>query len=177
MIMDEKTVTGKYIYKGKIINLRLDKVLLQNGKQTDREIVEHPGSVAILPVIEEDKFLLIQQYRKSVEGVLIEIPAGRIEKGEELDECANRELIEETGYETDGFTKLASIYPAPGYCSEVIHLFVARNLKKSKSNPEDDEFIDIVIISEEEALNKIIKGEIQDSKTIIGILLYLRYFR
>ncbi len=172
--MKEKTLNSKLIYKGKILNLRLDKVVLPNGKEAKREIIEHSGSVAILPLICEDKFLLVQQYRKPIEKVLLEIPAGRIEKGENLKECAKRELEEETGYKASDFKKLASVYLAPGYSSEIIHIFLARNLKKSKSNPDEDEFIKTVILNKKEAFNKIISGEINDSKTIIGILLYFQ---
>ena len=171
--MEEKTIKSELVYEGKIFNLRVDKVVLPNGRETKREIIEHSGSVAILPLISKDKFLFVQQFRKPIEKVLLEIPAGRIEKGENLKECARRELIEETGYQANDFKKLASVYLAPGYSSEIIHIFLARNLKKSKSNLDDDEFIKTVILNKKEVLNKIIDNKIKDSKTIVSTLLFL----
>lgn len=171
--MKEKTSKSELIYKGKILNLRLDKVILPNGREAKREIIEHSGSVAILPLIDKDKFLLVRQYRKPLEKTLLEIPAGRIEKGENLKECAKRELREETGYQSNDFKKLASVYLAPGYSSEIIHIFLARNLKKSKPNPDEDEFIKTVILNKKEVLDKIIDNKIKDSKTIVSILLFL----
>jgi ADP-ribose pyrophosphatase len=172
--MKEKTLNSKYIYKGKILNLRVDKVVLANGKKTTREIIEHYGAVAILPLIDEDKFLLVRQFRKSVERTLLEIPAGRIEKGEKIKECARRELTEETGYKAGNLTRLASVCLAPGYSSEIIHIFLAKDLKKGNPNPDDDEFIQNVILRKKDALNKIISGKINDSKTIIAIMLYFQ---
>ncbi|MFH1548447.1 MAG: NUDIX hydrolase [Candidatus Omnitrophota bacterium] len=172
--MEEKTFKSKLIYKGKILSLRLDDVILPNGKTTTREIVEHPGAVAILPLIDKDKFLLVKQFRTPIRKTLLEIPAGKIEKGENIKECAKRELIEETGYKTDNLKKLASVYLAPGYSSEIIHIFLAKNLKKSIANPDDDEVIQNVILERKEALNKIISGEINDSKTIIAVMLYFQ---
>lgn len=172
--MKEKTLKSKLIYRGKILNLRVDKILLPNGMEAKREIIEHSGSVAILPLIGKDKFLLVQQYRKPIDKILLEIPAGRIERGEKFKECAQRELEEETGYKSSNFKKLATVYLAPGYSSEIIHIFLARNLNKSKSNPDNDEFIKTVILNKKEALNKIISGDINDSKTIVGILLYIQ---
>lgn len=171
--MKEKTLKSKLIYKGKIINLRLENVILPNGREATREIIKHSGSVAILPLIDKDKFLLVKQYRKPIEKVLLEIPAGRIEKGENFKECAKRELAEETGYKASDFKKIASVYLAPGYSSEIIHILLAKNLKKSRANPDDDEFIKTVILNKKEILNKIIDNKIKDSKTIVSILLYL----
>ncbi len=170
--MKEKTIKSELVYKGKIFNLRVDKVVLPNGRETKREIIEHSGSVAILPLINKDKFLFVKQFRKPIEKALLEIPAGRIEKGENLKECARRELMEETGYKASNFKKLASVYLAPGYSSEIIHILLARNLKKSKSNPDDDEFIKTVILNKKEIFDEIIDNKIKDSKTIVGILLF-----
>lgn len=171
--MKEKTIKSELVYKGKILNLRVDKVVLPNGRETKREIIEHSGSVAILPLISRDKFLFVKQFRKPIEKTLLEVPAGRIEKGEKLKECARRELMEETSYETSDFKKLASVYLSPGYSSEIIHILLARNLKKSKSNPDDDEFIKTVILNKKEVFDKIIDNKIKDSKTIVSIFLFL----
>lgn len=172
--MKEKTFKSKLIYKGKILSLRLDDVILPNGKTTTREIVEHPGAVAILPLIDKDKFLLVKQFRTPIRKTLLEIPAGKIEKGENIRQCAKRELMEETGYKTDNLKKIASVYLAPGYSSEIIHVFLAKNLKETKSNPDDDEFIQNVILKKKDTLDKIKNGKINDSKTIIAIMLYFQ---
>lgn len=172
--MEEKTLNSKPIYKGKIINLRIDEVLLPNGRKTKREIVEHNGAVAILPIIDENNFLLVKQFRKPAEKTLLEIPAGKLEQGEGIKKCAIRELKEETGYESKNLRKLTSVYLAPGYSSELIHIFVAENLKKTSPEPDADEFIENIIIEKKDALNKILSGGINDSKTIVAIMLYLQ---
>ena len=169
--MKEKVSNTKLIYKGKILNLRLDEVILPNGKKTTREIIEHGNSVAILPLI-DDKILFVEQYRRPLDKALLEIPAGRLEKGEDIEECAKRELEEETGYKAGSIKKLTCAYLAPGYSSELIHIFLAENLKKTKPNPDEDEFIKTAILDKKEALKKIMNREITDSKTIIGILFY-----
>ncbi len=172
--MEEKTLSSKSIYKGKILSLRVDKVILPNGKKATREIIEHNGAVAILPLINKNKFLLVKQFRKPIGKTLLEIPAGRIERGENIKKSAERELAEETGYRPGNLKKLASVYVAAGYSSEIIHIFLAKNLKKTKPNPDEDEIIQNVILDKEDALNKIISGKINDSKTIIAIMLYFQ---
>jgi len=172
--MKEKTLNSKSIYKGKIINLRIDEVVLPNGKKTTREIVEHYGAVAILPLINENNFLLVRQFRKPIEKMLMEIPAGKLEQGENIKRCAIRELREETGYETKDLQKLASVYLAPGYSSELIHIFIAKNLKKTSPEPDADEFLENIIIKKKDVLNKILNGEIKDSKTIVAIMLHMQ---
>lgn len=172
--MEEKTISSKLIYKGKIINLRVDKVLLPNGKKATREIVEHDGAVAILPLLGRDNFLLVKQFRKPTGKILLEIPAGKIEKGEDAIECAKRELAEEAGYKSNNLEKLASVYLAPGYSSELIHIFTAKNLKKCETKPDEDEFLENIAMNKKETLNKILSGKINDSKTIIAILLYFQ---
>jgi len=169
--MEEKTFNSKTIYQGRIINLRLDKVTLPNGKVTEREIVEHPGAVAIIPLIKPGRIILIRQYRKPVEKILYEIPAGKLNPEENQLSCAQRELEEEIGFKAKKITKLISFYPTPGISNEVISIFKAENLEKTGSYPESDEFIETEEIEIEEAVKKIKAGEIKDSKTIIGLLL------
>ena len=172
--MKEKTLASEIIYKGKILDLRIDKVILPNGKETTRAVVEHSGSVAILPVIDKNKFLLVKQFRQPIKDIMLEIPAGRIEKGENIEECAKRELAEETGYKTGDLKKLADVYLAPGYSSEMIHIFLAENLKKTTAKPDEDEILENAILEAKDAFNKVIRGQINDSKTIIAILLYFQ---
>ncbi len=172
--MKEKTVLRKSIYKGKIVNLYLDKVKLPDGKLAEREIVEHPGAVAIIPMISPVEIILVRQFRKPVEEILYEIPAGKLNPKEDELICARRELEEETGYTAKKMTKLLSFYPTPGISNEVISIFKAENLKKTAASPESDEFIESEIIKIDEAFKKIKKGEIKDSKTIIGLFLLQR---
>ena len=172
--MKEKILNSELVYKGKTLNFKIDKIILPNGREAKREIVEHPGSVAILPLIGKNKFLFVKQFRQPVKKILLEIPAGRIEAGENTKECAIRELAEETGHTTDNLKKLASVYLAPGYSSEIIHIFLAQNLKKSEAKPDEDELIQNMILGKKDVLNKILSGKINDSKTIIAILLYFQ---
>lgn len=164
----EITVNSEKIFEGKIINVRIDTVEVPNQKYAKREIVEHKGAVAIL-AIEDDQIILIKQYRKAVEDFLFELPAGKIELNEEPLSCANRELIEETGYCPNNVEKLAEFYTSPGFCNEKIHLFLATDLKYVGSCPDEDEFIEIVKVKKEEALLMVSENKIKDAKTIIGI--------
>mgnify|MGYP001146457267 CR=1 FL=1 len=168
--MDEKTIKRKLVYAGKILNLRVDRVLMSNGREAIREIVEHPGAVAIVPVLPDGRIILVQQYRKPVEGVLLEIPAGKLEKGESAKACAIRELEEETGFRAGKIKKILEFFPSPGFSNESIHLFEARVLKKSRKNLQDDELIEVVSLTVSEIVRLINKGKIKDAKTIIGIL-------
>ena len=170
-IMDEKTVKRKLVYAGKIINLRIDNVLMSDGREALREIVEHPGAAAVVPVLPDGKIILVKQYRKAVENVLLEIPAGKLEKGESAKDCAVRELEEETGYRAGKIRKILEFFPSPGFSSENIHLFEAGNLEKSRNNLQDDELIESAVLTVPEIIQLIHKGEIRDAKTIIGILL------
>lgn len=173
--MIEKTISSKRIHEGKILNLRVDEVLLPNDKTSLREIVEHNGAVAIVAVTDDNKILMVRQYRKAVEKVLIEIPAGKLEKGEAPYDCAKRELIEETGFRAHQLEEVMEIVTSPGFCTEKIHLFVAKNLSADYLDNDEDEFIDIITMDLDEALEKIVSREIVDSKTIIGLLYYKMY--
>ncbi len=172
MLGEEKTIHSRKIYEGKIINLRIDQVLLPDGKEHSREIVEHQGSVGILPLLSPDRILLIRQFRKPVEDFIWEIPAGRIEKGENLQDCARRELEEETGYICGSLQNLGVYYPSPGYCTERIHLFVAEQLEKGIKKPEADEFIEVKIFTLKELKTYLEEGKIRDGKTLASLFLY-----
>jgi ADP-ribose pyrophosphatase len=177
MTIEEKTMKSERIYEGRILNLRVDTVELPDKKYTKREIVEHSGAVAIVPITDNNEIILVKQYRKAVEKELLEIPAGKLELNEKPLDCAIRELKEETGVEAENIEFLFSFYTSPGFCNERIYLFVARGLKEGLAKPEADEYIDVVKIKIEELLEMIEKGEILDCKTIIGIMnVYNRYF-
>lgn len=175
--MEEKTIKSRQIYEGKIINLRVDEVILPNGQKASREIIEHPGAVAAIPLLPGGKIILIKQFRKPVEEVIYEIPAGKLESGEGAEQCMERELEEETGYRAGKLRKLLSYYPSPGFSSELIHLFLATDLEKKKQNWEDDEFLEMVILEFDESLRMIEKGKIRDGKTIIGLFLTKQFLK
>ena len=159
------------LYNGKIFDVVLEKVTLPNGAIKDREIVRHPGAAAMVTVLDHGKVVLIKQYRHAVGEFLWEIPAGTLEPDEDAIECAQRELVEETGYEASSFDKLAEILPAPGYTDEHIHIFLATGLRSVKQKLEDDEVLQLQPVTFYTALEMITKGEIQDAKTIAGLLL------
>ena len=175
--MEEKTIKSRQIYEGKIINLRVDEVILPNGQKASREIIEHPGAVAAIPLLPGGKIILIKQFRKPVEEVIYEIPAGKLESGEGPEQCMERELEEETGYRAGKLRKLLSYYPSPGFSSELIHLFLATDLEKKKQNLEEDEFLEMVILEFDESLRMIEKGKIRDGKTIIGLFLTKQFLK
>lgn len=168
--MTEKTITEETIYSGKVVKLKKMTVELENGKTALREIVVHPGGACVLAKTADNKFLTVRQFRKSAEKYMLEIPAGKLEYGEDPYNAAMRELEEETGYTCEKLVKLTEIYPTPGYCSEVIHIYYADNLKKGTQNLDEDEFLSVEEYTMEELLEKIKNGEIIDSKTIVAIL-------
>jgi ADP-ribose pyrophosphatase len=160
---------SKKIYEGKVISLRIDKIQLSSGDIFEREVIEHPGAVAMLPFLDDGRLLLIKQYRHPVGEVLLEIPAGTLHKNENPKDCARRELIEETGYEAGKIEELISCFLAPGYSSEKIHLFHASELRKVGDSPDIDEMIELYPTAIEKVQDMIMTGEITDAKTISGI--------
>jgi ADP-ribose pyrophosphatase len=167
----EKTISRQTIFEGKIIDLYLEDVELPNGKTSKREIVKHPGAVAIIAMTEDERILMVRQYRKPLERTLVEIPAGKLEKGEEPAETARRELEEETGYVCETLTPLLSFYTSPGFADELVHLFVAEKLsKKEDAAPlDEDEFVDILEITLEEAVTMLEEKQIYDAKTAYAV--------
>lgn len=169
----EITVKSEKVFEGKIINLRVDTVELQNQKYAKREIVEHKGASAVIAINDKKELILVKQYRKAVEDFLLELPAGKINVAEEPRECAFRELKEETGYEAEKIAKIYEIYSSPGFSNEKIHLFKAENLKLTSTNFDEDENIEVLSINKDEAKKMLESGQITDSKTIVGILFWL----
>jgi ADP-ribose pyrophosphatase len=170
--MIEKTISTKRIHEGSILNLRVDEVLLPNNKTSKREIIEHNGAVAMVAVNNENDVILVKQFRKAVEKVMIEIPAGKLELDEDPDQCAVRELIEETGYKPNKITRMFDLSTSPGFCTEVIHMYIAEDLEEAYLDCDEDEFIEVVKMNIDEAVSMISRGEITDSKTIAGLLYY-----
>jgi len=166
----EPTIASRRVYDGRVVNLRIDTVRLDDGGTTQREIVEHRGSVAIVPLDADGHVLMVCQYRKPAERELLEIPAGTLEPGESPDHCAARELEEEVGHSPGRLLPLGHFYTSPGFCTEVIHLYLATELRPTTAHTEADEFIVIERLPLDEALRMVHRGEIRDAKTIVGLL-------
>jgi ADP-ribose pyrophosphatase len=173
----EEVLSSERIYTGRIVTLRLDTVRLDNGYETQREVVEHPGSVVIVPIDEQGRVFLVQQYRLPVEREVLEIPAGTREPGEDAETCAQRELQEEIGFRAGKLVRLGDVFPTPGYSTERFSLFLATSLVPSHRDAEADEQIQVVPLPLNEVLRRIEAGETQDGKTILGVLWAARRLR
>jgi ADP-ribose pyrophosphatase len=165
---EEVTIHTEPVFQGKVISLQVDRVRLPNGETATRELVKHPGAVAVLAV-KDGKIVLVEQYRKPLGRSQVEIPAGKLEPGEDPLEAAKRELEEETGYTCGSIRLLGSFATSPGFADEIIYLYVAEQLKAGNSNPDEDEFLDALELTYEEAVRFIAEGRIGDAKTIIAI--------
>lgn len=170
MNLDEKQLKKEYMYKGKIINLRRDEALLPNGQIAVREIVEHNGGVCVVPLDNDGNVYMVKQFRYPYFKVVTEIPAGKLEKGEDPLEAGKRELQEEVGAIAKNYTFLGELYPSPGYCGEIIHMFLATDLSFGQTNPDDDEFLEPIKIPLKKAVDMVLRGELADSKTQAAIL-------
>lgn len=167
----EDTVTKKNLYDGKIINLETHEVSLTDGNMAFREIVRHPGGVCIFAKDEDGKILLVRQFRKPMEEAYLELPAGKLEKNLTPEENAFKELEEETGYKCQNLTSLGAYATSPGYSDEIIHLFVAEGLYEGQKGGDDDEFIDIVRMTDEEFMDGLRSGTIKDLKSVAAYTL------
>lgn len=170
MHLEEKTVASESVYKGRIFEVTKDKALLENGKEVQRDVVHHSGGVTVIPVTENEEILMVRQYRYPHHKVMLEIPAGKLEPGEKHYDCGKRELLEETGCTCKNYEYLGEIVPTPAYVSEVIHLYIASGLEFSQQDLDDDEFLDVVKVPLDKAVEMVLNGEITDSKTQIGVL-------
>ena len=162
---------SREIYQSRIIRLCDDEIEFADGRKFRREILHHPGAVAIVPVLEKGKIILIKQFRYAAGDFLWEIPAGTLEKGETIRQCAHRELKEEIGYSARRLKRMVNFYPTPGVSSEIIYIFKASGLIKAEPHREEDELLKQKKFSFKEAIELIKKGKIIDAKTIIGLLL------
>lgn len=168
----EKTLDSTLIYQGKILNLRRDTVELENGAQATREVIDHHGGVAVLALDEHDQILFVSQFRYPFGSVLLELPAGKLEKGENPEECGKRELGEECGCAADVFLPLGKLYPTCAYDTEIIHLYFAKGLHPVSQHLDPDEFLTVQRIPVEKAVRMVLDGEIPDAKTQIAILKF-----
>lgn len=169
---EEITVTSQPIFKGRVISLKVDEVTLPNGKLAKREIINHPGAVAVIAITDDGKLLVVEQYRKALERSIIEIPAGKLEPGEQPEVTARRELEEETGYACGELTYIQTFATSPGFADEVIHLYVARELTLLDESAalDDDEFVELLAVTLEEAEQMMADGRIYDAKTAFAVL-------
>ena len=183
--MHEKFLKTHFYYGGAAVGFKCDEILLPNRHKAWREYLTHPGAASVIPFIDSPKkfslhqcrIAMVQQYRYPVHQLTEEIPAGKLDKNESALNCLRRELKEETGYSTNKFHFLTSYWPTPAFSDEIIHIYWAENLKKGKSQPDDDEFLQVQIETFGNILKKIKKEKIRDSKTVIAILSFAEYCR
>ena len=177
MNLEEKQLSFDYKFRGRIINLRVDEALLPNGATATREIVEHNGGICVVPITEENEVLMVEQFRYPYSEVVLEIPAGKRDGNEEPLEGGKRELKEETGATAESYTFLGELYPSPGYCGEIIYMYLATGLSYGETNPDEDEFLNVKKIPLDVAIKMIMNGEIKDAKTQAAILKAERLLR
>lgn len=169
-----RVVSTREIYRGRIVNLDVDRVVEPSGSEVEREIVRHGGAAVLLPVTADRRVILIRQYRHAAGELMLEVPAGTIDPGESPEETARRELVEETGYHAGELKKLAEFFPSPGILTELMHLYLATDLVKGAARPDEDESIEIVELPFEKALGLEPGTDVRDAKTIIA-LSFLRW--
>lgn len=170
MELTEKTLSSQSVFDGRILHITLDEIELPNGKQSKREVVNHPGGVAVAALDEENNLLFVRQFRYPYKEVVLELPAGKLEKGSTPLENGKRELLEETGAEGYSYISLGQVYPSPGYTSEIIHLYACRVKSVGESRPDDGEFLNVEKIPLDKALEMVLNNMIPDSKTQIAVM-------
>lgn len=170
MELKEEMVSQQTVYEGVIVNVRMDKAKLLDGRITNREVVEHPGGVAVFAMDQEDKVIMVRQFRYPMGEVVLELPAGKLEPGEDPRDSGLRELEEETGLQPQTFLSMGCSYSSPGILAEKIHLYFAKDLVQGPVHPDDGEFLEVVRIPYDQLMDMVAQGEIKDGKTLAGIL-------
>lgn len=165
----EKTIKKEVLHEGRFLKLLSDEVLLPDGRVTVREYLDHPGSVAVIPILNKERIVMVKQFRYPANQVLLEIPAGKMDFGEMPEESAQRELAEETGYRSRNWTHLASIWTSPGFCNEQLHLYLAEDLEPGSTAKDEDEFVEVVTLTKAELETLLNSGEAVDGKTILAV--------
>ena len=171
MELTERFLSRKDIFHGHIVNLRVDTVALPNGETSTREVVDHPGGVAILALDQDNNVLAVTQYRYAFQKAMLEIPAGKLEYGEDPYQAGLRELKEETGAVPGRYERLGRILPSPGCYGEVLHLYLAQELRMEDQHLDQDEFLNVERVPFEEMVRRCMEGEIQDAKTVAAVLM------
>ena len=166
----ERFVRKKTVWRGRAVDFRVDTVRLPNGKLATREFLDHPGAVGIVPLLPGRRVVMVRQYRHPVREVTLELPAGKLDGREKPLSCVRRELKEETGYSARKITPLLQYWPTPAFANEILHMFVAEGLKAGRMDTDEDEFLECVTLPFGKALELVRRGEIRDSKTVIGLL-------
>lgn len=166
----EKKVSGKNVFKGVLLDVYCDDIELPDGGKAKREYIRHQGAVCVVPVTDNNEIIAVRQYRYPIGRVTLEIPAGKLDRGEEPLAAARRELNEETGVTAADLEYIGGLYPSVAYTDEIIHMYLARNLEYGEAHTDDDEFLDVVKIPIDEFIEKIMSGEIMDSKTQAAVL-------
>lgn len=177
MIHKEQQVSTEIKYKGRMLTVKYDVVRLSNGHSSWREVVRHPGAAAIVVELPDGTYLLETQYRYASDVLLLEIPAGKLDPGEHHADCAKRELLEETGYEANTWTYLGPLHISPGFCDELIHLYLAQDVIAGNAQPDEDEFIEMTSYAWDEVWAMIEKGRITDAKTIAAFAKAMPYVK
>lgn len=177
MELFENILSSEMKFRGKVLSLREDVIELPNGSTSKREVVQHNGAVGVVALTEKNEIILVKQFRSGIRRVTIELPAGKLELGEDPLKCGKRELEEETGFVAGSFKKLTSFATSPAILEEIIHVYLATELSEGAVNPDDDEFVETIVMPLSEARNLIFSGEIEDGKTIIGIMLTCEYLK
>jgi len=167
--------TKKEIYKGKVVHLFVETVTLPNGHTTALEVIHHPGAAAVVPFFPDGTVLLVRQYRHAAGGMILEVPAGKLDSGEAPEVCAARELEEEAGQRPGRLVRTGAIWTTPGFCDERIHLFAAFDLTPAARSPEDDELIEVVRVSLHDALRLVWRGELSDAKSALALVYAARH--
>ncbi|MBP5580004.1 MAG: NUDIX hydrolase [Ruminococcus sp.] len=170
MHLQEKTVSSDLIYKGPIFTITHDSAELENGKTAVRDVLHHHGGVCVIPITENNEIFLVKQFRYPFQTVTREVPAGKLEKGEDHSECGRRELLEETGYSCSEYVYLGEMLPTPAYNSEITYMYLARGLKFNRQDLDPDEFLDVERIPLSDAVKQVMDGTIRDGKTQIAVL-------
>jgi len=170
----EKPVQSEIVFQGRLLTVRVDTVITPMGREATREVVAHPGAVAMVPLLDDNRVLMVRQWRHAAGGALLEIPAGALAPGEDPAACAARELMEEVGYRPRKLTSLTEMFVAPGYTSEKITVYLAEELTPERLAHDVDENIEVVTLSWDEVDDLLLRGELADAKTLVGLLLARR---
>lgn len=169
MVFEEKTVSSEVIFEGRIIRVHVDTVEMPDGKLATREVVDHPGGVGVVALTDNNEVIMVKQFRKPIEKAIYEIPAGKLDHGEDHRVCGIRELEEETGYKAKEFIYLGYMYPTPGFANEVTHVYLAKGLYEGQIHPDPDEYLDVEKIPIDKVKEMIMNNEINDGKTVFGV--------